>query len=111
MKRYKIFIGLAAALAIITGCTKNSDIDHPDFDYQSVYFAYQYPVRTVVLGEDLNIDNSLDNEHKVEIKATIGGTRKNKNNVIINVNTDNSLLNDLYFSTGGKIQPMPSNYY
>lgn len=112
MKKSKIFIGLAVALATATGCMKNSDIDHPDFDHQAVYFAYQYPVRTVVLGEDLFIDNTLDNEHKVEIKATIGGTRENKNDVAINFNVDGSLLNNMSFSgNGGKIQLMPSNYY
>lgn len=112
MKKYKIFIGLAVALGTATGCLKNKDMDHPDFDYQSVYFAYQYPVRTVVLGEDLFIDNSLDNEHKVEIKATLGGTRDNKNDVPINFNVDQSLLTNLYFSgNGGKIQMMPANYY
>lgn len=111
MKKFKILIGLAVALFTVTGCLKNSDIDHPDFDYQSVYFAYQYPVRTLVLGEDVNIDNTLDNEHKVEIKATLGGTRENKNNVVINFSPDNALLNNLYFVGGGKIQPMPSNYY
>jgi hypothetical protein len=112
MKKYKIFIGLAVALGTATGCMKNSDIDHPDFDHQAVYFAYQYPVRTIVLGEDLFIDNTLDNEHKVEIKATIGGTRENKNDVSIDFNVDGSLLSNLNFSgNGGKIQLMPSNYY
>lgn len=112
MKKHKIFIGLALALTAVTGCTKNSDIDHPDFDHQAVYFAYQYPVRTIVLGEDLFIDNTLDNEHKFEIKATIGGTRENKNDVAINFNVDGSLLNNLHFSgNGGKIQQLPSEYY
>jgi hypothetical protein len=112
MKKYKIFIGLAVALSTVTGCMKNSDIDHPDFDHQSVYFAYQYPVRTIVLGEDLFIDNSLDNEHKFEVKATLGGTRENKNDVAINFNIDGSLLANLHFSgNGGKIQMLPSNYY
>lgn len=112
MKKYKIFMGLAVALCTATSCLKNSDIDHPDFDYQSVYFAYQYPVRTIVLGEDLFIDNSLDNQHKVEIKATLSGTRENKNDVTINFNVDGTLLNNLSFpNNGGKIQLLPSSYY
>lgn len=112
MKKYKIFIGLAVALGTVSGCMKNSDIDHPDFDHQAVYFAYQYPVRTIVLGEDLFVDNTLDNEHKVEIKATMGGTRENKKDVAIDFNVDGSLINNMNFSEGGsKIQLMPSNYY
>ncbi|WP_207533974.1 DUF5627 domain-containing protein [Desertivirga arenae] len=111
MKKVKIFTGLVAALITATGCLKNKDIDHPDFDYQAVYFAYQYPVRTVVLGEDLFVDNTLDNERKVEIKATVGGTRDNKKDIAINFVVDNSLLNNLNFSTGGSIKPLPANYY
>jgi len=112
MKKYKIFIGLAVALGTATGCLKNSDIDHPDFNQQLVYFAYQYPVRTVVLGEDLFVDNTLDNEHKVEIKATIGGTRENKNDVAINFNVDGSLVSNQKFSgSGDPIKLMPANYY
>jgi hypothetical protein len=112
MRKFKIFIGLAVALGTVTGCMKNKDMEFPDFDHQAVYFAYQYPVRTIVLGEDVNIDNTLDNERKVEIKATMGGTRENKNNVIIDFNVDGSLLSNLHFpGNGGKIELMPSNYY
>ena len=112
MKKYKIFIGLAVALSTATGCLKNKEMEFPDFDRQAVYFANQYPVRTIVLGEDLFIDNTLDNEHKVEIKATMGGTRENKNDVAINFNVDPSLVTNLRFSSnGGLIQMMPANYY
>ncbi|MFC5283035.1 DUF5627 domain-containing protein [Pedobacter alpinus] len=111
MKKYRIFIGLAVVLATVTGCLKNNDIDHPDFDYQTVYFPYQYPVRTIVLGEDLTVNNTLDNERKVEIKATLGGTRDNKNNVIINFDVDAPSLSNLKFANGGNIVLMPTNYY
>lgn len=111
MRKIKIFIGLAVTLVAATGCLKNKDMEFPDFDHQSVYFAYQYPVRTVVLGEDLFIDNTLDNERKVEIKATIGGTRENKNDVVINFNVDGSLINNLKFNGGSPIQLLPTNYY
>ncbi|MVT08769.1 DUF5627 domain-containing protein [Chitinophaga tropicalis] len=107
----KIFAGLLMT-AMLISCTKNKDVAYPDFDYQTVYFASQFPVRTIVLGEDLMIDNSLDNEHKVNIKATIGGTRDNRKDVIINFEVDESLCSNLYFSgTGPKVVPMPSAYY
>ena len=38
---------------------KNDDWSFPDYDHSAVYFAYQYPVRTIVLGEDNNFDTSL----------------------------------------------------
>jgi len=111
MRKTNILTGLAVALCTIAGC-KNSEIVHPDFEYQTVYFASQYPVRTVVLGEDANFDNTLDKEGKVAIKATLGGTRYNANNVVIGVTVNESLLDGLYFSGDGpKIEPMPSNYF
>ena len=49
MKRYKYI--LAALTLALTAC-ENGDQEFPDYDYRTVYFAYQYPVRTLVLGED-----------------------------------------------------------
>src|SRR5690606_41497797 len=111
MKKNIFIVGLAMILGSLSSC-ENNTIELPDFDYQTVYFANQYPVRTIVLGKDAVIDNSLDNEHKVEIKATLGGTRDNRKNVIIDVEVDNSLLDDLYFPNNGpKMEPLPASYY
>ncbi|MET0466642.1 MAG: DUF5627 domain-containing protein [Chitinophagaceae bacterium] len=108
----KFFAGLLFMTGALVSCTKNNGFDFPDYDYQTVYFASQFPVRTVELGEDLIVDNSLDNEWKVSIKATIGGTRSNPGNVEIGFDVDNSLLNNLYFSaTGPKILPLPASHY
>jgi hypothetical protein len=71
-----------------------------------VYFAYQYPVRTITLGEDYVNDNSLDNEHKCQILATMSGVREIKNDVKIGFKVDNSLCNNLT-----NVKVMPSNYY
>lgn len=112
MRRNNTFLGLMITCCSLTACVKNNDITHPDFDYQTVYFGTQFPVRTVELGEDLYVDNSLDNQHKVSIKATLGGTRDNTKNVEIEYAVDESLCNGLYFSaTGAKVVPMPSSYY
>ncbi|WP_239063433.1 DUF5627 domain-containing protein [Bacteroides sp. 51] len=109
MKRTKyIFATLVLAL---TAC-QNSDIDFPDFDYRTVYFATQTPVRTLVLGEDPQVDNRIDNEHKCVIKATTGGGYSNSNNIVIRYAVDNSMVENLYFSeTGEKIYAMPVTYY
>lgn len=112
MNTNKIIAYLAIAAGAFASCNKNKDVSFPDFDYQTVYFASQFPVRTVVLGEDRLVDNTLDNEHKVSIKATLGGTRENRKNVVINLNVDETLCSNLYFSgTGGNVLPMPSSYY
>jgi hypothetical protein len=110
----KLFIGLTITSSLLVSC-HNDDVSYPDFDYTTVYFASQYPARTVELGDDLYVDNTLDNEHKVEIKATLGGTQDNKKNVVIDFIVDESLCNGLYYASGStngsKILPMPSSYY
>jgi len=116
MKINKIFIGLTFALgAVLTSC-QNQDITHPDFDYQTVYFANQYPLRTLELGEDLTVDNSMDNLKKVVIKATTGGAYDNKNDIFIDFKVDPTLCTNLKFVASGSIistniLPMPTNYY
>ena len=67
MKSFNKIIAVASIFTALISC-KNTEIIHPDFDYQTVYFANQYPVRTIVLGEDINFDTTLDNEKKIEIK-------------------------------------------
>jgi hypothetical protein len=109
----KAFIGLAFA-SLLTGCLKNKEIVHPDFAYQTVYFGTQFPIRTVEFGEDLFIDNSLDNQRKVLINATTGGVRENKKDIVTTIAVDTALLNRLYFPAdkgGAKILPLPASYY
>ncbi|EHQ24470.1 DUF5627 domain-containing protein [Mucilaginibacter paludis] len=111
MKINKIMMGLAASAGLLASC-KNDKIEYPNFTYSTVYFASQYPERTVELGEDLFIDNTLDNQHKVSVKATLGGVYENKKDVVIDVKVDESLLNNLYYNNNGpKILPMPAQYY
>ena len=51
----------------------NADKDFPDFEGgTTAYFAYQNPVRTLILGNDI-YDNTLDNAHKCQIWSTMGG--------------------------------------
>ena len=75
---------------LLTGC-KNGDWEFPDYTHTAAYFAYQSPIRTITLGEDMSTDNTLDNEHKCRIIATMGGVYENKNNVEIGIEVDNSL--------------------
>jgi hypothetical protein len=112
MKRFKLLSVLSAgalALLMMTSC-ENQEVEFPDFEYTTVYFPYQYPVRTVVLGEDI-YDNSLDNEHKIKIYATMGGVYENNKNIDIDIVVENALTNNLYFGDGSAVQPMPADYY
>ena len=65
------------ALVSFSSC-ENGDWSFPDYGTTTVYFAYQYPVRTIVLGNDEVFDNTLDNQHKCMIKATMGGVYENQ---------------------------------
>jgi len=105
-----IFIALIAFSAF-TSC-HNQDWEFPDFDYTTVYFPYQSPVRTLILGEDI-YDNSLDNAHKCKIMASMGGVYENKLDRTLSVVVDNSLFDSLKFGTaeGDYVVAMPSNYY
>jgi hypothetical protein len=84
---------------------------YDNFEYQSVYFAYQFPVRTITLGEDI-FDTTLDNEHKCRIMATLGGVYSNDKEVSVGVEVANPLTTGLLFrAAGDNVLPMPSNYY
>jgi hypothetical protein len=113
MKRYKLqSILCGGVLSILTMSCENQDITFPDYDKSTVYFAYQYPVRTIVLGEDI-YDTSLDNQHKCEIYATMGGVYENDKKIDIEIAVDNSLCSNLFFDGAFTVpvQPMPANYY
>lgn len=110
MNTNKFFAALLVVASGLISC--NKDVTFPNFEYQTVYFASQFPVRTVVLGEDLIVDNSLDKERKISIKATMGGAYENIRDITIGYEVDESLCDNLYFSaTGDKVLPMPASYY
>ena len=102
---------ISIILMVALAACKNFDIEHPDFDYTSGYFPYQFPVRTLVLG-DYIYDNSNDNNHKFIISIGIGGVYSNEKDRTFNIQVDNSLCDNVLFSSGGDpIIAMPQNYY
>lgn len=109
-RKMKSLTFLLCIILFVSSCS-NKDTSFPDYKYTTVYFPYQSPVKTIVLGEDI-FDNTLDNEHKCLIMATLGGVYKNNTNRTIAVNIDNSLCDNLKFDVNGDdVLPMPSNYY
>ncbi len=110
MKRLKnmwflLLVGMAAC--------KNEDIEFPNYTNNTVYFSYQYPVRTITLGEDL-FDTSLDNAYKCQIMATMGGVYSNTKDVTIGISVNNALTQGLKFNPpdySGDVLPMPASYY
>jgi len=98
-------------LSTLASC-KNEEWAFPDYETQAVYFAYQGPIRTITLGEDI-FDTSLDNQHKLQIMATLGGVYSNKQDITIGIAVDNSLTQGLSFPSpySGTVKPMPASYY
>lgn len=116
MKKNFIYLGLSLLLLSLTAC-ESGDNEFDDFDYQTVYFANQYALRTVELGEDIEdlADLTADNNHMISIKAAWGGGYTNRKNIVIDYVIDESLCDNLYFKAdndaGDAVLPMPSNYY
>lgn len=100
-------------LILATGMVscRNFDIAHPDFKYTTGFFPYQFPVRTLVLG-DYIYDNANDNNHKFVISAHMGGVYTNNRDRTFEVQVDNSLCDDILFAPNGDtIHAMPAKYY
>ena len=92
-----------------TAC-ENGDQEFDDFEGgTTVYFAYQTPVRTIVLGDD-EYDTTLDKQHKCQIQATFGGSY-NGSDGSVQIAVDNSLVNNLTFVDGTPVKAMPESYY
>ncbi|MDN3670388.1 DUF5627 domain-containing protein [Echinicola jeungdonensis] len=99
------------ALVLVFSSCENQDWEFPNFDYQTVYFAYQFPVRTLTMGEDI-FDTSLDNEGKFKLMVTTGGVYSSPNDVSVQIEVDESLAEGLLFEEGGdEVEVLSSEYY
>ena len=114
MKKYIYGVALGVLSLTYTSCY-NADREFPDYEGgTTAYFAYQYPVRTLVLGNDI-YDNTLDNAHKCQIWSTMGGAYSGRD-AYVDIVVDPTLCDNLYFiDEGGNaadpVLPMPTDYY
>ena len=116
MKLKKYIYGVAVgALSLTLASCYNADKEFPDYEGgTTAYFAYQFPVRTIILGNDI-YDNSLDNAHKCQIWSTMGGAYSGRN-AVVDFIVDESLCKNLHFedaggNAGADVLPMPSTHY
>lgn len=121
-KTLKMLATLALPLTLALGFAscENGDKEFDDYDYQTVYFAQQNPIRTITLGEDDVFPNDLDNQHECQLQVVVGGVWKNSKNRHVKIAVDNSLVDNLTFdgingaafaNTGKPVMAMPQNYY
>ncbi len=115
----KILSGFVLATVLLTGCT-NQSIEFDDFTTQTAYFPLQYPIRTIVLGED-RLDNSIDLEKAFNIGVNVAGMYENKADRTIEFEVVPSLFPDVtlggdtifgkFNSVDYKLMPLPTQYY
>ena len=116
MKLKKYIYGVAlGAFSLTCASCYNADQEFPDYEGgTTAYFAYQYPVRTLVLGNDI-YDNTLDNEHKCRIWSTMGGAYGGRD-ASVDFVVDESLCDSLWFVDEGgnasyRVTPLKKEYY
>jgi len=106
----KIFFLLS--ILILVGACSNQDIGFDDFEFQAVYFPYQTPVRTLMLGDEVVGDNTIDREHAFSIGAAIGGMYVNEMDREVTVEYAPELAQDILDeNTGDTLALMPPEYY
>ncbi len=114
LKKYIYGVALGAFSLSFASCY-NADKEFPDYEGgTTAYFAYQYPVRTVILGNDI-YDNTLDNQHKIQIWSTMGGAYGGRD-AYVDIVVDETLCDNLFFTDDGgnadePVRPMPKEYY
>lgn len=107
-------IGYCLSVIVFASCY-NADKEFPDYEGgTTAYFAYQYPVRTLILGNDI-YDNTLDNAHKCQIWSTMGGAYYGRS-ATVDIAVDPTLCDNLWFVDDGgnpstPVLPMPTEYY
>lgn len=106
----KSIFSILALGAMMCGC-HNSEVDYPDYIYQTISFAYPNPVRTITLGYEADVDNSGDNEHRFMIKAVLGGVNENRADHEVTFRIADELCDGLVFDNGDSVVPMPKEYY
>lgn len=113
MKTTKLFTIALLMGASLASCS-NSENEFPDFEYQTVYFAKYSIGRTIELGEAFDIDLSLDNQHKFQVKAVRGGAYGNNSDRVIHYKVDPTLCDNLFFTEdwgGHQVTVLPEDYY
>jgi len=106
----KKILFLLSIVTLLFSCT-NQDIDFDDFAYQSVYFPYQTPVRSLMLGDEVDGDNSIDLEHAFSIGASIGGMYENKRDRELTVAFAPELASNITDAGGNELKLLPAGYY
>lgn len=95
---------MAIALSIVA--CENQEKEFEDFGTTSVYFPFQTPARTIILGNyDLG-DNENDNMHRFEIGVTMAGVYNNNADRKVHYVVAPELLTGVE-----NVKALPASYY
>lgn len=104
MKNLKNIIALMM-IALMMSCS-NQDWEYDDYETQLVYFPYQTPARTLILGNYDQGLNENDNNHRFEIGVRMTGVYENVKDRKVHFEIDGSLLN-----SAKNVKALPASYY
>ena len=107
----KKIIPILFAGILLCSCT-NRDIEFDDYDYTTVYFPFQTPIRTLILGDESVGDNSIDLERAFSIGVTMGGLYENREDRVVTIAYAPDLAeNIINTATGDTLRMLPESYY
>lgn len=106
----KKILYLLSIVTLLFGC-ENQDVEFDDFAYQAVYFPYQTPVRSLMLGDEVIGDNSIDLENAFSIGASIGGMYSNTKDRVLTVELAPELASNITDADGNALELLPAAYY
>ncbi|MEX0988055.1 MAG: DUF1735 domain-containing protein [Bacteroidales bacterium] len=96
---------------LLFSCT-NRDIEFDDYDYTTVYFPFQMPIRTLILGDESVGDNFIDLEKAFSIGITMGGVYENQIDRIVTIAYAPELAENIVnTATGDTLMLLPESYY
>ncbi|MGQ1784497.1 DUF1735 domain-containing protein [Saccharicrinis sp. GN24d3] len=98
MKIYKLIFASFLVLSLMASCEKYEDYVN-DFDYTTVYFGTQKPLRTIVAYDEMEF----------EVGVALGGMRDDNGTHSVSFEVDENLLVDIPEAAG--FQLLPEEYY
>lgn len=99
------------SIATLFFSCENQDVEFDDFAYQAVYFPFQTPVRSIMLGDEVIGDNSIDREHAFSIGAAFGGAYSNKKDRVLTVQLAPELASNITDASGKALKLLPPTHY
>lgn len=107
MKRKFLLLGICS---LLISCT-NQEVEFDDFAQQRIYFPFQSPVRTIILGDEAEGDNSIDRDHAFSVGVAIGGMYYNDRDREVGIELAPELAQNITNAEGDTLHILPAAYY